>query len=88
MNFFPIERHAQIYLQLSLNLRSIVAQRLIPTVDGKRAAALEILLDTPRIKELIKRGEVDILKEGMEAGFRRAARPSIRLCSAYIRMKK
>jgi twitching motility protein PilU len=68
MNFFPIERHAQIYLQLSLNLRSIVAQRLIPTVDGKRAAALEILLDTPRIKELIKRGEVDILKEGMEAG--------------------
>ena len=68
MNFFPIERHAQIYLQLSLNLRSIVAQRLIPSVDGKRVAALEILLDTPRIKELIKRGEVDILKEGMEAG--------------------
>ena len=68
MNFFPIARHAQIYLQLSLNLRSIVAQRLIPTIDGKRAAALEILLDTPRIKELIKRGEVDILKEGMEAG--------------------
>jgi len=68
MNFFPPERHAQIYLQLSLNLRSIVAQRLIPSVDGKRVAALEILLDTPRIKELIKRGEVDILKEGMEAG--------------------
>ena len=68
MNFFPPERHAQIYLQLSLNLRSIVSQRLIPSVDGKRVAALEILLDTPRIKELIKRGEVDVLKEGMEAG--------------------
>ena len=47
MNFFPIERHSQIYLQLSLNLRSIVSQRLIPSVDGKRVAALEILMDTP-----------------------------------------
>jgi twitching motility protein PilU len=41
---------------------------LVLSVDGKRVAALEILLDTPRIKELIKRGEVDVLKEGMEAG--------------------
>jgi twitching motility protein PilU len=68
MNFFPVERHAQIYLQLSLNLRAIVAQRLIPSVDGKRVAALEVLLDTPRIKDLIKRGEVDTLKEAMEQG--------------------
>ena len=68
MNFFQPERHGQIYLQLSLNLRSIVSQRLIPTVDGKRAAALEILMDTPRIKDLIKRGEVDVLKEAMEQG--------------------
>lgn len=68
MNFFPPERHAQIYLQMSLNLRSIVSQRLIPTVDGKRAAALEILMDTPRIKDLIKRSEVDSLKEAMEQG--------------------
>ena len=68
MNFFPAERHAQIYLQLSLNLRSIISQRLIPSSDGKRAAALEILMDTPRIKDLIRRGDVDILKEGMEQG--------------------
>jgi twitching motility protein PilU len=68
MNFFPPERHSQIYLQLSLNLRSIISQRLIPSVDGRRAAALEILMDTPRIKDLIKRGEVDTLKEGMEQG--------------------
>lgn len=68
MNFFPPERHAQIYLQLSLNLRSIISQRLIPSVNGKRVVALEILLDTPRIKELIKRGHVDTLKEGMEQG--------------------
>ena len=68
MNFFPMERHPQIYLQLSLNLRSIVSQRLIPSLDGKRVAALEILMDTPRLKDLIKKGEVDALKEGMEQG--------------------
>ena len=68
MNFFQPERHAQMYLQLSLNLRSIVSQRLIPTVEGKRVAALEILMDTPRIKDLIKRSEVDSLKEAMEQG--------------------
>ena len=68
MNFFPSERHHQIYLQLSMNLRAIISQRLIPSVDGKRAPALEILLDTPRLKNLIKRGEVDTIKEGMEAG--------------------
>jgi len=68
MNFFPPERHAQIYLQLSLNLRSIVSQRLIPSVDGKRVAALEILMDTPRIKDLIRKGEVDTLKQAMEQG--------------------
>ena len=68
MNFFPSERHAQIYLQLSLNLRSIVSQRLIPSLEGKRVAALEILMDTPRIKDLIKKGEVDTLKQAMEQG--------------------
>ena len=68
MNFFPIERHAQIYLQLSLNLRAIISQRLIPSVDGKRIPALEILLDTPRIKDLIKKAEIDTLKEAMEQG--------------------
>jgi len=66
MNFFPPERHQQIYLQLSLNLRAIISQRLIPSVDGKRAAACEILMDTPRAKDLIKKGQVDLLKEAME----------------------
>jgi twitching motility protein PilU len=68
MNFFPMQRHAQIYLQLSFNLRAIVSQRLIPSLDGKRTAALEILMDTPRIRDLIKKGDVDILKEAMEQG--------------------
>jgi twitching motility protein PilU len=68
INFFPPERHAQIYLQLSLNLRAIISQRLIPSLTGKRVAAVEILIDTPRIKELIKRAQVDTLKEAMEQG--------------------
>ncbi|HVO95892.1 MAG TPA: PilT/PilU family type 4a pilus ATPase [Terriglobales bacterium] len=73
MNFFPLERHAQIYLQLSLNLRAIISQRLIPAVNGKRIPALEILIDTPRIKDLIKKGDVDTLKEGMEQGVQEGA---------------
>ena len=68
MNFFPPERHAQIYLQLSMNLRAIVSQRLIPGMDGKRVAALEVLMDTPRAKDLIKKGEIDELKDAMEQG--------------------
>jgi twitching motility protein PilU len=68
MNFFPSERHAQIYLQLSMNLRAIISQRLIRGVDGKRVAALEIMMDTPRVKDLIKKGEVDSIKEAMDQG--------------------
>jgi twitching motility protein PilU len=68
MNFFPVERHQQIYLQLSLNLRAIISQRLVPSMDGRRVPALEIMLDTPRVKDLIKKSEVDTLKEAMEQG--------------------
>ena len=66
LNFFPLARHAEIYLQFSLNLRGIISQRLVPGVDGKRVAALEILIDTPWIKDLIKKGEIDTLKDAME----------------------
>jgi twitching motility protein PilU len=68
LNFFPPSRHHEIKLQLSLNLRGIISQRLVPGASGGRAAALEILLDTPRIKDLIKRGDIDGLKEAMEQG--------------------
>lgn len=66
MNFFPAERHKQIYLQLSLNLRSVISQRLVRTVDGGRVAAVEILLDSPLVKDLIHKGEIAELKEAME----------------------
>jgi twitching motility protein PilU len=68
LNFFPETRHPQILLQLSLSLRAIISQRLVPSLDGKRMAAMEILLDTPRVKDLVKRAEVDTLKEAMEQG--------------------
>jgi twitching motility protein PilU len=66
MNFFPPERHQQIYLQLSLNLRAIVSQRLVKTVDGGRVAAIEVLLDSPRVKDLIHKAQIAELKEAME----------------------
>jgi twitching motility protein PilU len=68
MNFFPSERHRQIYLQLSMNLKSIISQRLVPNVEGTRVAAVEILMDTPRVKDLIHKGQVDVLKETMAQG--------------------
>jgi twitching motility protein PilU len=73
MNFFPPERHEQIYLQLGLNLRAIVSQRLVRTVDGKRAAAVEIMLNTPRVADLIKNGEVDLIKDAMEKSIQEGA---------------
>jgi twitching motility protein PilU len=68
LNFFPAERHSQILMHLSLSLRAIISQRLIPAVEGGRVAAIEILLDTPRVKDLIKQGEIGALKEAMEQG--------------------
>ncbi len=68
LNFFPETRHVQVLMQLSLNLRAIISQRLIPSLKGGRVVAIEILLDTPRIKDLIKKGEIDTLKEAMEQG--------------------
>ena len=68
MNFFPHEKHKQMYLQLSLNLRGIVSQRLVRTIDNSRTAAVEILLGSPRVRDLIHRAEIADLKEAMERG--------------------
>lgn len=68
MNFFPIARHKQIYLQLSLNLRGIISQRLVKTVDDAQTPAVEILLDSPRVKDLIYKEQIAELKEAMEKG--------------------
>jgi twitching motility protein PilU len=66
INFFPEEKRNQLLMDLSLNVRAIVSQRLVPTVDGKRAAAIEILLGSPTIQELILKGDIEGIKEIME----------------------
>lgn len=68
LNFFPHERHEQILLQLSLNLKAIISQRLVPSINEMRVAATEILLDTPRVKDLIYKNKIDLLKEAMSQG--------------------
>jgi len=65
INFFPSSKHHQLMMDLSLNLKAFIAQQLIPTVDGKRRAAIEILINTPLISDLIKKGEVSEIKEVM-----------------------
>ncbi len=66
INFFPEERKNQLLLDLSLNLKAFISQRLVPTIDGKRVAAIEILLGTPRICDLINKGEIGLIKEVMQ----------------------
>jgi twitching motility protein PilU len=67
INFFPEERRAQLLMDLSLNLKALVSQRLIPKQDGKgRSAAVEIMLNTPLISDLIFKGEVSEIKEIMK----------------------
>jgi twitching motility protein PilU len=62
INMFPEERRAQLLLGLSQNIRAIVSQRLIPTVDGKRCAAVEVLLGTKTIQDLILKARLEDIK--------------------------
>lgn len=66
INFFPEERRQQLFMDLAMNLKAFISQRLIPTVDGKRCAAIEILLGTPIISDTILKGELDAIKPLME----------------------
>ncbi|MBD2857389.1 PilT/PilU family type 4a pilus ATPase [Spongiibacter sp. KMU-158] len=67
LHFFPPERHNQLWMDLSLNLKAIVAQQLLPTRDGQgRRACVEVLLNTPLAADLIRKGDVAGLKEVMK----------------------
>ena len=68
LNFFPEERHQQVLLNLSLNLRATLSQRLLSTLDGKRMVALEIMLNRGLIKQHIEQGKVRQLREMIEKG--------------------
>jgi len=65
-HFFPADRHNQLWMDLSLNLRAMLAQQLLPTTDGTgRRAVVEILINTPLVSDMIRKGEVHKIKELM-----------------------
>lgn len=67
IHFFEADRHHQVYMDLSLNLKAMIAQQLVPTKDGKgRRAAIEILINTPLMQEYIRKGEIHELKDLMK----------------------
>lgn len=66
LNFFPESAHNQVLMQLSLNLIAIVSQRLVEGKNGQRMPAIEILLNTPRVADLIRKGQIHDIKEAME----------------------
>jgi twitching motility protein PilU len=67
INFFPEERRSQLLMDLSLNMKALVSQRLIPKQDGKgRVAAVEVMLNSPLISDMIFKGEVSEIKEIMK----------------------
>lgn len=66
INLFPQDLHKQLFLDLSLNIRSVISQRLVQAIDGKRVAAIEILINTPHIADLIMKGNIGDIKEAME----------------------
>jgi twitching motility protein PilU len=66
LNFFPESAHKNVLMNLSLNLKAIVSQRLVIGKDGRRLPAVEILLNTPLIRDMIRRGQVHELKEAMD----------------------
>ena len=67
VNLFPNEMHHQLFMDLAMNLRAVISQRLVKGLDGFRVAAIEIMLNTPHISDLIQRGDIPSLKEAMEA---------------------
>ncbi len=66
INMFPQNLHKQLFMDLSLNLRAVVSQRLVLGIDQRRTAAIEIMINTPHIADLILKGELHELKEAME----------------------
>lgn len=66
INFFPEDRRAQLLMDLSLNIQAIVSQRLIPTTTGSRCAAVEVLLGTPMVADLILKGDIEGIKDIMK----------------------
>ena len=82
INMFPREQHNQIFLDLSQYLRAIMSQRLVMGKDNRRVAAVEIMLNTPHIATLIKKGDVVSIKEAIATSSDSTSRASMPRCSA------
>lgn len=66
IHFFPADRHSQIFMDLSMNLKAMIAQQLLPTIDGSgRQAVIEILINTPLVSDHIRKGDIHLVKELM-----------------------
>ena len=66
LNFFPESAHRNILMNLALNLRAVISQRLVIGKDGRRLPAAEVLLNTPLIRDMIRRGQIHEIKEAMD----------------------
>jgi twitching motility protein PilU len=67
INLFPQDLHKQLFLDLSLNIRAVISQRLVTGIDGRRVAAIEIMISTPHIADLILKGNLSEIKGAMES---------------------
>lgn len=65
INMFPQAMHKQLFMDLSLYLRAVISQRLVPSVDGRRRAAVEVMINTPHIADMILKGDVDAVREAL-----------------------
>jgi twitching motility protein PilU len=66
LNFFPESAHKNVLMNLALNLRAVISQRLVTGKDGRRIPAAEVLLNTPLIRDMIRRGQTHEIKEAMD----------------------
>jgi len=66
INLFPQDLHKQLFLDLALNVRSVISQRLVQGIDGRRVAAIEIMINTPHVADLILKGQIGDIKAAME----------------------
>jgi twitching motility protein PilU len=66
LNFFPESAHKNVLMNIALNLRAVISQRLVMGKDGRRLPAVEVLLNTPHIRDLLRRGQVHEVKEAMD----------------------
>jgi twitching motility protein PilU len=88
INMFPREQHNQIFLDLSQYLKAVLAQRLVMGKDGKRVAAVEVMLNTPHISELVKKGDVMGIKEAIIASGERGVQSFDVALHALVQQKR